>query len=79
MINITSQKKIASETEAAQGQANASRSNVISLGARVDAVQGDFKINQRHLDDTTDAVKQAALTAQKATNEAQVLNDVMFF
>lgn len=72
-------QQIASETTAAQEKANASRGSVLALGERVDKVQADFKINQQHLQDTKAAVDQAALTAQRATNEAKELEDVRFF
>lgn len=49
---------------------------VQELEVRVDNVKLQYKINQQHLQDTTSAVNQAALKAQRAANDAKQLEDV---
>nr|XP_045621460.1 laminin subunit beta-1-like isoform X3 [Procambarus clarkii] len=67
--------QIASETSVAQAKANSSLKEVQDLESRVEKVKIQYKINQRHLEDTTNAVSQAALKAQRAANDAKQLED----
>lgn len=68
--------QIASETSVAHAKANSSLTEVQDLERRVDEVKLQYKINQQHLEDTTNAVNQAALKAQRAANDAKQLEDV---
>ncbi|KAK7007288.1 hypothetical protein SK128_025645 [Halocaridina rubra] len=67
--------QIASETSIAQAKANSSLKEVQLLEERVEEVKLQYKINQRHLEDTTSAVNQAALKSQRAANDAKGLED----
>ncbi|XP_071527681.1 laminin subunit beta-1 isoform X2 [Panulirus ornatus] len=67
--------QIASETSIAQTKANSSLKEVQKLEIRVEDVKRQYKINQQHLQDTTSAVSQAALKAQRAANDARQLEE----
>lgn len=68
--------QIASETSVAQAKANSSLRDVQDLERRVESVKLQYIINQQHLEDTTAAVNQADLKAQRAANDAKQLEDV---
>lgn len=67
--------QIASETSVAQAKANSSLREVQDLERRVESVKLQYIINQQHLEDTTAAVNQADLKAQRAANDAKQLED----
>ncbi|XP_042867621.1 laminin subunit beta-1-like isoform X3 [Penaeus japonicus] len=67
--------QIASETSVAQAKANSSLIDVQDLERRVENVKLQYIINQQHLEDTTAAVNQADLKAQRAANDAKQLED----
>lgn len=69
-------RQIGEETSAATRRANASLVEVDELETRVTDIKQQYKINQRHLEDTRLAVNQASLKAQKASNDARNLEDV---
>lgn len=60
----------------AQERANASIQEVQMLESRVELVKTLYQLNQRHLEDTNNAVDQADLKAKKAANDARLLEDV---
>uniref|UniRef100_A0A0P4W557 Laminin subunit beta-1 n=1 Tax=Scylla olivacea TaxID=85551 RepID=A0A0P4W557_SCYOL len=67
--------QITSETSVAQERANASLREVQLLEMRVEQVKAEYQLNQRHLEDTNNAVDQADLKAKKAANDARLLED----
>ncbi|XP_063890050.1 laminin subunit beta-1-like isoform X3 [Scylla paramamosain] len=67
--------QITSETSVAQERANNSLREVQLLEIRVEQVKAEYQLNQRHLEDTNNAVDQADLKAKKAANDARLLED----
>ena len=60
----------------AREKANTSMLEVQALETRVEQVKAEYLLNQRHLEDTNNAVDQADLKAKKAANDARLLEDV---
>lgn len=67
--------QIAAETKVAQNKANSSLLEVVILEERVDAVRVEYQVNQQYLDDTREAVTEASLKAQRASNDASNLEN----
>ncbi|XP_018022771.1 laminin subunit beta-1 isoform X4 [Hyalella azteca] len=67
--------QIAVETEAADRRATTSLQEVENLEGRLTQVKQQYKINQRHLEDTRNAVDEATVKAQKASHDATNLED----